>query len=224
MIRWFEFVWNIELFGVDVRKQKFLHHGSNQNGHGHGKVMNRCSNALVAAEGRCFEATEGEYKCRGSETKEGTEQGNLHVLVIWIIGITVVRFVVGIEISEDTNLRKWITNGVHYKNTDNQQGKDLVSKASCETDHTSDIKKACQQAIEQKPRRNPCIEGEERNIDVLGNANDSLGKCQNRTSRSNDALFQKNVLRYIFGIELFIMKLTLLDSNLPRAYHQSCCK
>jgi hypothetical protein len=95
---------------------------------------------------------------------------------------------VGGKIVQKTNVREWVTNGVHYEDADNQQSKDLISEASSKADDTSQVKESGKYTVKEHPGTDPGVESEERNINGLGHVVNYSRKGQHWSSGSHDAL------------------------------------
>ena len=189
----FELVRNIQLLSLNVGEQELLDTSCNQNRHGHGKVMEVVADTITAEKARVLEATESKDQSRRSETKNGTEQRNFHVVVAFdevpIVVLEVfVGFVVGIKVSQNTNIGKWITNRIKHKDGHNQKGEDLIRETCGQTNDASQIEEGGRDAVEQQPARDPSVEGEVRNFNVLGNSDDCLCEGNHWTSRPNNTL------------------------------------
>ena len=150
--------------------------------------MDRVTNAIVAKEGRVLEASEEEDQGGSSEPKQGTEKSNFHVVVVWVVFEIFMRRVIGVKVSKDTDIRKWITNSVKHKDGHNQKGKDLVGETSGQTDDARQVEKGRSDTVEQQPAGNPSVERQERDANVVRNSDDGLGKGEHWTCGSNHTL------------------------------------
>ena len=158
----FELVRNVQLFSFNIAEEDFLDHSGNQHRHGDGKVMDRVTNTIVAKEGRVLEASEEEDEGGSSETKQGTEKSNFHVVVVWVVFKVFMRRVIGVKVSKDTDIRERITDGVKHKDCHNQKGKDFIRETSGETNDASQVEEGGSDTVEQQPAGNPCVESQER--------------------------------------------------------------
>mmetsp|Transcript_19119 Transcript_19119/g.39576 ORF Transcript_19119/g.39576 Transcript_19119/m.39576 type:complete len:262 (+) Transcript_19119:870-1655(+) len=184
---WLKFVGYIQLFSVNIREEEFVDTSHDQDRHGHSKIIKGASDTIIAEERSALEVTEHKDQGSCSKTKDGGQQSNFHVVVVFIFGIVFMGRMVGIKVSKDTNIREWITHSIKHKDTDNQKGKDLVGESCGQTDHTGQVKECSRAAVKEQPARNPSLESDKWDINVFGNADDSLGKGKHRTGGSNDA-------------------------------------
>jgi hypothetical protein len=143
---------------------------------------------IVAKVRRVLVAAQVEDQPRRSKAENHTQQAGSQVAVVWIPVVVQVRRVTRREKVQNANIGKGITNGIHDKDTDNQQGENIISETRGQSYHASEVEKACQAAIRTQPYTDPGIEGEERHIKGLGHAVEHGGKGQDWTCGANDAL------------------------------------
>lgn len=101
--------------------------------------------------------------------------------------------VIGHEIPEDTNIGERVTNSIEDEDTDNQECKGFICETSGKTHHTSQVKESSQDAVDEEPNRDPCIEGHVVDPHAIRHADNSLCKGKDWPSRPDDGLIVKEV-------------------------------
>ena len=76
--------------------------------------------------------------------------------------------VVWVEVTQQTDLREGVTDGVHHKDANDQEGKDVIGEAGRKAHEARNVEEGCQCNVDEEPNADPCIEGEEGDIQRLG--------------------------------------------------------
>ena len=181
-----DLVGDVQLFGGNVHEQCLLDKGGSDNGHCDGEVMDGGTDSIVAEEGRELEGTEEEDQRSRSETEDGTEKGCFDEVVSFFGILLFVEGVIGLEVTEDTREREWITDSIHDEDRHNEKGEDLIEETRRKTDDTGKIEEGRQKAVDGEPGRDPNVEGKEVDVDGFGDRNEGPGKGQDRTCGSDD--------------------------------------
>ena len=174
-----ELTGDIQLFRLDTRKEELPAERANNDSESDRKVVNGSADRVIAEERGELESAEEEDQGSSAETKNGAQQGNFHVLVVFIVFVNRVTLVVGIKVAKDTSGGKGVTDGVKDEDTDNQQGKDLVGEASAHTDDAGSVKEGSEEGKTHQPDRDPGIESQVRHVHAVGHVLDGTGKGNN---------------------------------------------
>ena len=149
--------------------------------------MDRGTDVVVAKEGGLLEASEEKDEPCSSKTKHDTQKSGCHVVVVFVAIVLVVGLVIGVEEAQETDVAKWVPDGIHDEDTDDQEGKDIVGEASGESDESCQIEESSERDVDKEPDADPGVEREEWYIQGLGHVVDDSGESEDGSSRSNDA-------------------------------------
>ena len=147
----FELIRHIQLLRLGIGEQELATKRRNKDSRSNSEVVDRGAYGVIAEERRILERAKEEDQGSCTKTEDGTEHGGLQVVVVSIIDIVFMRRVVRIEVAEDTNVRKRISNGVQHKDAHNEQGKDLVGETSGHTNHSRQVEECSDEGVAANP-------------------------------------------------------------------------
>jgi hypothetical protein len=85
------------------------------------KVANRGPDAIVAKESRVLETSEEEEDQGASaNAKDDTQDTCSQEVVVFVAFVILVRLLIGVQVVQETNIRKGIANSIHYEDAHNE--------------------------------------------------------------------------------------------------------
>ena len=160
----FKGVRDVELLERNVAECKLSNARETNHRDCDGEIANRCTDGIVAEEGRMAKRAKHQGEEGSSETKHKTEKRNFHVVVAFIFGRHLdVVLVGGVEVRDKTIARSQITDCVEDKDGNDKEGKHFIRESGGVLENSVEIEEGSHDEIYSNPDTNPSIEGQERN-------------------------------------------------------------
>ena len=116
----FELVGYLQAFRLNVAKDELVDQRPNNNRRRDSKVANRGPDAIVTKESRVLETSEEEDQGASANAKDDTQDTCSQEVVVFVAFVILVRLLIGVQVVQETNIRKGIANSIHYEDAHNE--------------------------------------------------------------------------------------------------------